>query len=104
MFQLTEEELGNWKSQIVTSNPSLLKSKRATAAAFAIIETFAKVRGLKRTLADLHKEGDKRRQADKMRHFGEALADMVMPDFAAAIVANQLDARAINEDSSLEAA
>jgi len=23
MFQLTEEELGNWKSQIVTSNPSL---------------------------------------------------------------------------------
>ena len=104
MFQLTEEELGNWKSQIVTSNPSLLKSKRATAAAFAIIETFAKVRGLKRELVELHKEGDKRRQADKMRHFGEALADMVMPDFAAAIVANQLDARAINEDSSLEAA
>ena len=80
MFQLTEEELGNWKSQIVTSNPSLLKSKRATAAAFAIIETFAKVRGLKRELVELHKEGDKRRQADKMRHFGEALADIVMPD------------------------
>ena len=28
MFQLTEEELGNWKSQIVTSNPSLEQSIR----------------------------------------------------------------------------
>ena len=59
---------------------TVLKSKRATAATFAIIETFAKVRGLKRELVELHKEGDKRKQADKMRHFGETLADIVMPD------------------------
>ena len=59
---------------------TILKSKRATAATFAIIETFAKVRGLKRELVELHKEGDKRKQADKMRHFGETLADIVMPD------------------------
>lgn len=59
---------------------TILKSKQATAATFAIIETFAKVRGLKRELVELHKEGDKRKQADKMRHFGETLADIVMPD------------------------
>ena len=59
---------------------TILKSKRAVAATFAIIETFAKVRGLKRELVELHKEGDKRKQADKMRHFGETLADIVMPD------------------------
>ena len=59
---------------------TVLKSKRATAATFAIIETFAKVRGLKRELAELHREPDKQKQTDKMRHFGEALADIVMPD------------------------
>ena len=59
---------------------TILKSKRAIAATFAIIETFAKVRGLKRELVELHKEGDKRKQAEKMRHFGETLADIVMPD------------------------
>ena len=59
---------------------TILKSKRAVAATFAIIETFVKVRGLKRELVELHKEGDKRKQADKMRHFGETLADIVMPD------------------------
>ena len=59
---------------------TILKSKRAVAATFAIIETFAKVRGLKRELVELHKESDKRKQADKMRHFGETLADIVMPD------------------------
>lgn len=59
---------------------TILKSKCATAATFAIIETFAKVCGLKRELVELHKEGDKRKQADKMQHFGETLADIVMPD------------------------
>ena len=59
---------------------TILKSKQAIAATFAIIETFAKVRGLKRELVELHKESDKRKQADKMRHFGETLADIVMPD------------------------
>jgi hypothetical protein len=57
---------------------TVLKSKRATAATFAIIEAFVKVRGLKRELVELHKEADQNRQADKMRHFGETLADIVM--------------------------
>ncbi len=110
VFELTSDEVSDLRSKFLTANPprsknatldispksryapkvftekglymlaTVLKSKRATAATFAIIETFAKVRGLKRELVELHKEGDKRRQADKMRHFGEALADIVMPD------------------------
>ena len=100
VFELTSGEVENLRSKILTTKLSsksrvapkaftekglymlatILKSKRATAATFAIIETFAKVRGLKRELVELHKEGDKRKQADKMRHFGETLADIVMPD------------------------
>ena len=59
---------------------TILKSRRATEATFAIIETFAKVRCLKRELIELHTEADKRKRAEKMRHFGEVLSDVVMPD------------------------
>ena len=70
---------------------TILKSKRATAATFAIIETFVKVRGLKRELVELHKEADQNRQADKMRHFGETLADIVMPDLEAVETESSLE-------------
>ena len=59
---------------------TILKSRRAEDATIAIIETFAKVRELKRELLDLHKETDKAKQQTKMRHFGEVLTDIVMPD------------------------
>ena len=59
---------------------TVLKSRRATEATFAIIETFAKVRCLKRELMELHTEADKQKRAEKMRHFGEVLTDVVMPD------------------------
>ncbi len=59
---------------------TILKSPRATAATIAIIETFAKVRELKRELIELHKETDKTRQENKIKHFGEVLTDIVMPD------------------------
>ena len=59
---------------------TILKSKRATEATFAIIETFTEVRELKRELVDLHKEKDAHKQASKMKHFGEVLSDIVMPD------------------------
>ena len=100
VFELTSGEVEDLRSKFLTTKLSsksrvapkaftekglymlatILKSKRAVAATFAIIETFAKVRGLKRELVELHKQGDKRKQADKMRHFGETLADIVMPD------------------------
>lgn len=59
---------------------TVLKSRRATEATFAIIETFAKVRCLKRELVELHTETDKQKRMEKMRHFGETLTDIVMPD------------------------
>ena len=110
MFALTSSEAEDLRSKISTANPSksqkttsgistksrytpkaftekglymlatILKSKRAIATTFAIIETFAEVRGLKRELVELHKEPDKKRQMEKMRHFGEMLSDIVMPD------------------------
>ena len=59
---------------------TILKGERARNITFAIIETFARVRELKRELLDLHKETDKQKQASKMQHFGEVLTDIVMPD------------------------
>jgi len=59
---------------------TILKGERARAVTFAIIETFAKVRELKRELLELHQETDKKKQASKMQHFGEVLTDIVMPD------------------------
>ena len=100
MFELTADELQDLRSKISTANISsksrslpkaftekglymlatILKSKRATKVTFAIIETFAKVRNLKRELVNLHKEPDKQKQNDKMQSFGEVLSDIVMPD------------------------
>ena len=100
MFELTTNELRTLRSKISTTKVSvksrsttkvftekglymlatILKSERATTATFAIIETFAKVRGLKRELVELHKETDKVMQEKKMHHFGEVLTDIVMPD------------------------
>lgn len=59
---------------------TILHSERATAATFAIIETFFKVRSLKRELIELHQETDKEKQASKIKHFGDVLTDIVMPD------------------------
>ncbi len=59
---------------------TILKSQRAENATIAIIETFTKVRELKRELLELHKEADKEKQKTKMQHFGEVLTDIVMPD------------------------
>jgi phage regulator Rha-like protein len=100
MFELTSSELRDLKSKILISNVSpnnrkstkvfterglymlatVLKGERARAVTFAIIETFAKVRELRRELLELHKETDKEKQASKMKHFGEVLSDIVMPD------------------------
>ena len=100
MFELNTSELRDLKSKILISNVSpnnrkptkvfterglymlatVLKGERARNITFAIIETFAKVRELKRELLELHSETDKQKQASKMQHFGEVLTDIVMPD------------------------
>ncbi len=103
MFTLTTEESHLLRSKISTMEPggkgrhskynykaftekglymlaTVLKSRRAVDATFAIIETFAKVRALRRGLLELHAEKDRKRQSEKMHRFGETLADIVMPD------------------------
>lgn len=100
MFELSSNELRDLKSKILISRVSpnnrkptkvfterglymlatVLKGERAREVTFAIIETFAKVRQLKRELLELHTETDKAKQASKMKHFGEVLSDIVMPD------------------------
>ena len=59
---------------------TVLKGKKARDITFAIIETFFKVRSLKRELVELHQETDKVKQASKIKHFGDVLTDIVMPD------------------------
>ena len=100
MFELTKNELHDLRSKILTTNVSpksrsatkafterglymlatILKGEKARDVTFAIIETFAKVRELKRELVALHNETDKEKQKTKMQHFGEVLTDIVMPD------------------------
>ena len=70
---------------------TVLKSRRATETTFAIIETFAKVRALKRDLVALHEEPDPEKKAARARRFGKLLAEVVMPD-----------ADAVETESSLE--
>ena len=100
MIVLTDSELRDLRSKISTTNVSamnrnstkvftekglymlatVLKSKRATEVTFVIIETFFKVRALKKELVALHEEKDKEKQKSKMQHFGEVLSEIVMPD------------------------
>lgn len=111
MFPLTDSELRKWRSKFSTSNVSdsnrhgtkvfterglymlatILKSERARAVTFAIIETFYKVRSLKRELLQLHQETDKEKQTSMMKHFGELLTDIVMPDLQTNETETQLE-------------
>ena len=111
MFLLTNSELREWRSKISTSNVSdnnhhgtkvfterglymlatILKSERARAVTFAIIETFYKVRSLKRELLQLHHETDKEKQTSMMKHFGDLLTDIVMPDLQTNETETQLE-------------
>ena len=59
---------------------TILRSKKSIEVTFAIIETFVKVREMKRELVDLHNETDKNILSEKMNHFSDVLSDIVMPD------------------------
>ena len=111
VFELNMKELRGLMSKISTSNVStnnrkstkvfterglymlatILSGDRARDVTFAIIETFYKVRRLKRELIELHNETDKEVQAKKMHHFGEILTDIVMPDFETAETESSLE-------------
>lgn len=59
---------------------TILKSPTAVRTTLAIINTYAQVRGLKRELVEMHKETNAGKRSAMMRHFGETLTDIVMPD------------------------
>lgn len=100
ILELSEQEFTDLRSKILTANISsksrvlpkaftekglymlatILKSPRAAQVTIAIIETFAMVRQLKRELRTLHGEADDKKQQSRMRHFGEMLSNIVMPD------------------------
>lgn len=105
MFMLTDEELQVLRSTRSTSNilrskfstksralpkaftekglymlATILRSKKSIEVTFAIIETFVKVRKIKRELVDLHNKTSKNIVSDKMNHFSDMLSDIVMPD------------------------
>lgn len=104
MFILTKEEVEALRSKNSSTNFSsksrslpkaftekglymlatILKSKNAIAVTFAIVETFANVRELKRQLRDLHQGTDNYKQNDKINSFGELLSDIVAPDLEVA--------------------
>lgn len=104
MFILTKEEVEALRSKNSSTNLSsksrslpkaftekglymlatILKSKNAIGVTFAIVETFANVRELKRQLRDLHQETDNYKQNDKINSFGELLSDIVAPDLEVA--------------------
>ena len=111
MFRLTNEEVNNLRSKFSTTNISsksrvlpaafsekglymlstILKSKQAINVTFAIIETFANVRQLKRELRTLHEEIDTNKQQLKIQHFGEMLSNIVMPDLEIAETESTLE-------------
>ena len=106
VFQLSDEELSDWKSQIVTSNLSdadkaaikmgirrapyaftekglymlatVLKSAQAVRTTLAIIETYAQVRAMVRDMESLQtlKDGSVE-QADKLAKAGHKLASII---------------------------
>ena len=100
MFQLSREDVDFLRTKISSTNYStksrslpyaftekglymlatILKSRSAINTTFAIIETFAAVRGLKRELVELHKDDDNIDKPSKIQQFGEILSDIVMPD------------------------
>ena len=90
MFQLNTNELESLRSKFSSANLSsksralpkaftekglymlatVLKSRQAIEATFAIIETFANVRAMKRELLALHTESDVKKRDSMIRHFG----------------------------------
>jgi hypothetical protein len=59
---------------------TVLKSKKAIEASFAIIETFAKVRTLSETVKELAKNPEKEKQQTLMQKSGEIISGLLDND------------------------
>ena len=59
---------------------TILKSPIATQTTLAIIDTFAQVRELKRTLKEMHDSDSTEKKKKGMIHVGEILAELITPE------------------------
>ena len=104
VVELSSDEFATLRSKFLTANVSsksralpkvfterglymlatILKGEQAVRTTLGIIETYAEVRAMKRELLALHTEPDAKKRDSMMRHFGEALTDIVMPDLTTA--------------------
>ena len=102
IFEVTLQEVSDLRSKISTANISpksrvlpkaftekglymlatILKSPQATATTIAIVETFAKVRELGRTVQELTQTKDEFAQKSLMEKGGELMSTLLGPDMA----------------------
>ncbi|MDE7091366.1 MAG: ORF6N domain-containing protein [Bacteroidales bacterium] len=99
VFELYDRELRSLRSKFLTANnpksrvlpkaftekglymlATILKSERATQTTIAIVETFAKIRELSRTVAELSATGDQFAQKNLMQKSGDIMADILGGD------------------------
>ncbi len=100
IIQLTNEEFEDLRSKISTTNlmksrtapkgfsekglymiATILKSPKATETTIGIIETFAKVRELSRSIDEISETTDKDVQKSLMQRSGELISDVLSSDF-----------------------
>jgi hypothetical protein len=60
---------------------TILKSPVATETTIAIVETFAKIRELSRTVVELQQQPDKQKQKNMLQKSGEIFSDILFSDF-----------------------
>jgi len=101
MFELSELEFADLRTKISTTKfaktrvapkvftekglymiATILRSKQAIDAAFAIIETFSKIRELSRSIKELSNTPDKAAQKPLMQKSGEIIADILDDDLS----------------------
>ncbi len=99
VFEIDKQELAHLRSKfLIANNPknraipkaftekglymlaTILKSKTATQTTIAIVETFAKLRELSRTVAELSNTTDQYQQKNLMQKSGDIIADVLGDD------------------------
>ena len=99
MFQLSDDEFADLRSKDSTASftktrvapkafteqglymiATILRSKQAVEATFSIIESFAKMRELSRTVSELSTLEDKKDQQSLMQRSGELIAEILDDD------------------------
>lgn len=99
-FEISTNEMESLRSKFSTTNYStksrafpkaftekglymlatILKSQKATATTLAIVETFAKIKELSRTVAELSENPEEFKQKSLMQKSGEIIADLLGED------------------------